>query len=153
MKSKLILSALVASLAVGTAFADCTFTFVNKSSHPVTLQGYFMDSGDAQTAQGWITVAPTQQETQVRQGGKCSDIFKHSGQVSTRVDLKNKSGYWIGNKGFLFASDRSYSHTAADTAKSDDNQPITLSNGAKISAKEFKVFVCNPDITSDNFVK
>jgi hypothetical protein len=153
MKSKLILSALVASLAVGTAFADCTFTYVNKSSHPVTVQGYFLEGGDAQTPQGWVTVAPTQQATQVRQGKKCSSIYQHSGQVATRVDLKNNSGYWVGNKGFLFAADRSYSHYSGDFAKSDDGQNVTLSNGSKISGKEFKVFICDSSISSDNCTK
>lgn len=150
MKNKLVLSALLASLAIGTAFADCTFTYVNTSSHPVTLQGYFLEAGDAKTDEGWVTVAPTQQLTQVRQGKKCNSIYQHSGQIATRIDLKNNSAYWIGNKGFLFAADRSYPH---GTATSDDGQPVTLSDGIKVSGKEFKVVICSSSVNSDDCSK
>lgn len=150
MKSKLILSALLSSVLLGTAFADCTFTFINKSSSPVTVQGYFLEAGDAVSDEAWVTVDPTRQISQVRSGKKCNAIYKHTGQVATRIDLKDNSGYWIGDKGFLFAADRSYSHYSGDRAKSDSGKDITLSNGIKISAKEFKVYICDGSVDSDD---
>lgn len=149
MKLKLLLS-IAATSFVLNAFADCSFTYVNKSHSPVTLQGYFLDDGDGQTKEGWITVDPTRQITQVRGGKKCNSLYHRTGQVTTRIDLKNSSGYWIGNKGFLFAADRSYSHNSGDKAIGDDGNKVTLSNAAKISAKEFKVFICPPNVDSDN---
>ncbi len=133
------------------AAADCNFTYVNKSTHPVTLQGYFLEDGDGLSDTGWITVEPTRQVVQVRTGKKCSSIYKHSGQLETRINLKNASGYWIGNKGFLFAADRSYSHYRnKDHALADDNAPVVLSNGTKVSVKEMKVFICDAKIDSDD---
>jgi hypothetical protein len=116
----------------------------------VTLQGYFLENGDGLSEQAWVTVPPTQQLTQVRSGKKCNSIYQHTGQVVTRIDLKNNSGYWIGNKGFLFAADRSYSHYTADRAKSNDGKEITLSNAAKITGKDFKVFICDGKTDSNN---
>lgn len=136
--------------AISTVYADCSFTFVNKSHAPVTVQGYFLENGDALSKDAWITVDPTRQITQVRGGKKCNAVYKHSGQVVTRIDFKNSSGYWIGNKGFLFAADRSYSHYSSDRALADDGSKVTLSNGAKITGKEFKVVICQPDVDSDN---
>ena len=69
MKSKLILSTLLSSVLLGTAFADCTFTFINKSSSPVTVQGYFfLEAGDTVSDEAWVTVDPTRQISQVRSG-------------------------------------------------------------------------------------
>jgi|GEM_PF-3296519 len=150
MKLRLILATAVAISAMSTVYADCSFTYINKSHVPVTLQGYFLENGDGQSKDAWITVDPTRQVTQVRGGKKCNTVYKHSGQVATRVDLKNSSGYWIGNKGFLFAADRSYSHYSGDRALADDGSKVTLSNGAKITGKEFKVVICQPDVDSDN---
>jgi hypothetical protein len=149
MKSKVVLPALVAALSVSSAFADCSFTFVNKSTHPVTIQGFFLEGGDATADSAWITVGPTRQITQVRSGKKCNAIYKHTGQVATRVNLKNNSGYLIGNKGFFFAADRSYSHYTGDRALADDGKPVTLSNGQKITSKEFKVFICEGSVDGD----
>ncbi len=150
MKSKLLLS-LLALTAANVVFADCSFTFVNKSHEPVTLQGYFLDDGDGLTKEGWITVDPTRQVTQVRGGKKCNSLYHRTGQVTTRVDLKNSSGYWIGNKGFLFAADRSYSHYASgNNAIADNGDKVTLSNAQKISAKEFRVVICSPNLDSDD---
>lgn len=149
MKNKLILS-LLSAMSINLTFADCSFTFVNKSDHSVTLQGFFLEKGDQQSNQGWITVEPTRQITQVRTGDRCNASFKHSGQVATRVNLKNSSGYWIGNKGFLFAADRSYSHYSGNYAIADDGSNVTLSNGEKISRKEFKVSICDSNVENDD---
>lgn len=148
MKYKLLFTLAVSVFSI--AYADCSFTYINKSHAPVTLQGYFLENGDQQSKDAWITVDPTRQVTQVRSGKKCNTVYKHSGQVDTRIDLKNSSGYWIGNKGFLFAADRSYSHYSGDRALADDGTKVTLSNAAKISGKEFKVVICQPDVDSDS---
>ena len=150
MKIKLFLSVLVATLAISFSYADCSFTYVNKSKHPVTLQGFFLDDGDAQTPEAWITVDSTRQITQVRTGKKCNSLYHKTGQITTRINLKNSTGYWIGNKGFLFASDRSYSHYSGAHAEADDGADISLSNAQKVSAKEFKVFICETSVDSDD---
>jgi hypothetical protein len=150
MKKKLSLCALLSTLVVSTAFADCTFTFVNKSKTAVTLQGYFLDDGDALSDQAWLTVGPTREINQVRTGKKCTAIYKHTGELSTRVDLKNNSGYWNGNKGFLFAADRSYSHYTGSYAKSDTESAITLSNAVKVSGADFKVYICDASVDPDD---
>lgn len=150
MQLKFILG-LITGMVIASAYADCCFTFVNKSHETVTVQGYFLENGDGLSKDTWITVEPTREVTQVRGGSKkCNAVYKHSGQIATRVDIKNGSGYWIGNKGFLFAADRSYSHYAGERALADDGSPITLSNGGKISGKEFKVVICQADVDSDS---
>ena len=150
MKLKLLLSFL-ATVIASTAYADCSFTYVNKSHYTVTLQGYFLDDGDGLTNEGWVSVEPTRQVTQVRGGKKCNSLFHHTGQLVTRIVLKNNSGYLIGNKGFLFAADRSYSHYAnGNSAMADDGSKITLSNAQRINGKEFKVVICNANIDSDD---
>ena len=149
MQFKIIVGGIFVGL-LANSFADCNFTYVNKTHSSVTLQGYFLDDGDGQSKDAWVTVEPTRQITQVRGGKKCNALLHHTGQVVTRVDLKNASGYWIGNKGFLFAADRSYSHTSADKALADDGDKITLSNASKITGAEFKVVICAPEMDSDN---
>lgn len=150
MRNRLLMVGLSTALMLQVVNADCNFIYVNKSAHSVTLQGYFLEGGDVVNTTGWITIEPTRQVVQVRSGNKCNAIYKHSGQVATKIDLKNGSGYWIGNKGFLFAADRSYAHYSANRAAADDGANITLSNENKITAKEFKVFMCNANIDSND---
>lgn len=150
MKKKLAIGALLSALTVNIAFADCTFTFVNKSKTAVTLQGYFLDDGDGISDQAWLTVGPTREINQVRSGKKCTAIYKHTGELSTRVNLKNNSGNWSANKGFLFAADRSYSHYIGNFAKSDTESDITLSNAVKVSGSDFKVFICDSSVDPDD---
>lgn len=151
MKFKLLLSALIFFIIEHVVLADCTFVYINKSKSPVTLQGYFMENGDAKNPQGWVTIDPTREVTQVRGGTvKCNSLFKHSSELVTRVDLKNGSGYWIGNKGILFAADRCYSHYAKNRAVADDGNEVTLSNEIKVNSKQFRVVICDPSIDKNN---
>lgn len=38
---------------VANAFADCQFTFINNSTHPVTLQGFFLSGGESYNDLAW----------------------------------------------------------------------------------------------------
>lgn len=151
MSRKLILALVFGFgfLKVSIAFADCKFVFVNNSTHQVTLQGFFLSGGESQTDNGWIQVADGDTAEQLRTGGKCDGVYQHTGQMVTRVNLKNDSGYWLGNKGFLFTADRSFSTYATNRALADDGAELTLSNGARITSNQFKVFICDATVNSD----
>lgn len=135
---------------VNNVFADCRFTFVNNSTHQVTLQGFFLSSGESQTNTRWVSVAAGETVEQSRIGGKCDAVYRHTGQMVTRISLKNDSGYWLGNKGFLFVADRSYSTYASSRALADDGAEITLSNGAHMTPSQFEVFICDGTVNSDD---
>lgn len=135
---------------VANAFADCQFTFINNSTHPVTLQGFFLSGGESYNDLAWVTVEAGDKIEQLRKGGKCDAVYQHTGQMVTRVNLKNNSGYWLGNKGFLFAEDRSYSSYKASRALADDAAEISLSNGIAVTSSKFKVFICDGTVNSDD---
>lgn len=148
---KLSLLVLLYGVLQANTYADCTFEMVNNSDHPVTVQGFYLDNGDDLDSKNWLTVPPASTLTQVRNGTvSCNANYKHSGQLVTKVALQNSSGYWIGNKGFMFASDRSYANIGTDQAMSDDESSITLSNGIPITATKFKIVICNDSVDSDD---
>lgn len=134
---------------ITNVFADCKFVFVNNSAHPVTLQGFFLSGGESQTSTGWVTVAAGENAEQARIGGKCDAVYQHTGQMITKISLKSNSGYWLGNKGFLFVADRSYSTYTLSRALADDGAEITLSNGIHITSTKFEVFICDGTTNSD----
>lgn len=148
---KLSLTVLLYGLLQANSYADCTFEVVNNSSHPVTVQGFYQENGDEMDSKNWLTVQPSTTGTQVRNGTvSCNANYRHSGELVTKIVLKNSSGYWIANKGFLFSTDRSYANIGTDMALSDDESPITLSNGIPIKADKFRVLICDDSVDSDD---
>lgn len=150
MKQRFLFS-LVAGVLSTSAFADCTFVYENKTDHPVTVQGFF-DTGDNKpVGTNWIVAESNTTTTQKISGdNKCNAIFRHSGQLLARIALKNDSGYWTGNKGFLFSTDRSYASIGENKAFADDKENITLSNGLPVTENKFHVMICNADVNSDD---
>lgn len=143
---------LLVSMVNFYVYADCTFKFINNSNHPVTLRANFQGVTSTNNSD-WITLAPSGESQQVIVGSyKCNNAYMQAGQMVSRIDLRNNSGYWVGNKGFLFASDRSYSSYTGNASRAiaDDGAPITLSNGLSVSVKQFKVYICNDDTYSDD---
>lgn len=151
MRKQLLLT-LSAVAFVSSASADCNFIYDNKTDHAVTLRGYFDNSDNTNpTMSKWVLVESNATTVQKITGNeRCNDIFHHSGQLLARVSLQNGSGYWTGNKGFLFSTDRSYANIGASKAFADDQSEITLSNGIPVTAQEFKVMICDADVNSDD---
>lgn len=151
MKKKCVLAgiAVIYSMSV---FADCSFVFVNKTPHDVTLTGFYIDNNsDVLESSNWVTAKANQTTTQLRGDiANCNSSYNHSGELITRIKLKNNTGSWIATKGFLFATDRSYASVASNTTVlSDDESAITLSNGMPITRDQFKVMICTDDVDSD----
>ena len=150
MWRSLALAFIFVFFGMANVFADCQFTYVNNSNHPVTLQGFFLSGGESQNDLMWVTLKAGSKAKQLRIGGKCDAVYLHTGQMVTRVNLKNNSGYWLGNKGFLFVDDRSYSTYKANRALADDGAEISLSNGVEVTSRQFKVFICDGTVNSDD---
>lgn len=142
---------LLLSIASASSFADCSFEITNHTAYPVTLQGYFIENGDKKSSTSWITVKPNSSVTQVRSSkdSVCNSSLKYSGSLATKVELKNKSGYWIGNKG-IFSADQSYASLEYDKSLADNDKAITLSNGVEVNENKFRVAICNEEVDSDD---
>lgn len=142
------------------SYADCTFIVENKTSHPVTVQGFYLENGEGMQESAWVLAKPHSTIKQTRVSDlACNDTYQHSGELVTKIELKNDSGEWKGNKGLLFADDKSYAciENKAPSgdgiiakAQADDKANITLSNGIKISDNTFKVKICDVDTDSDD---
>lgn len=133
-------------------YADCTFVFVNKTAHPLTVQGYFYNRGDNINDEAWISIPPTQKIFQVRSGSaNCKSVIKHTSEISARINLKNGSGDWHANAGFLgIFGDKIYSSTTHNKqAFADNGSPVTLSSNMRFTKKEYPVFICAADINPD----
>lgn len=144
---------LILSVVSASSFADCSFEVINHTANPVTLQGYFIENGEKKSPTSWITVKPNSSVTQVRSSkdSVCNSSLQHSGSLSTKVELKNKSGYWIGNKG-VFSADQSYASLEHEKSLADNDKEITLSNGMEVSENKFRVAICNGEVDSDDCV-
>lgn len=142
---------LILSVISASSFADCSFEIINHTAHPVTLQGYFIEDGEKKSSTSWITVKPNSSVTQVRvsKDSVCNSSLHNSGSLATKVELKNKSGYWIGNKG-LFSSDQSYASLEHSKSVADNDKAITLSNGLEVNENKFRVAICNEDVDGDD---
>lgn len=155
MNNKLLMSIFILSAA--NSFADCTFTYVNQSQHPLTVQGYFIEGGDPISSNSWVLVASGQTVTQKRIGtNACNSKLTKSNGIATRINLKNNSGYcWVNkDKNVVsrwFSSDKCYSYyTAGSNALSDNHEPITLSDGVAISKTDFKIFICDARVKPED---
>ena len=51
---------------MANVFADCQFTYVNNSNHPVTLQGFFLSGGESQNDLTWVTLKADSKAKQLR---------------------------------------------------------------------------------------
>lgn len=153
MKLKAIFAGVCSMGILISANADCNFTVENKTSHPVTMQGYFLEGGSAINDNNWMTAKPNQTATQLVAGEKnCDAIYKHSGRLVTRMDIKNGSGYWLGNEGLLFVKNKSFAYTTAANQKAvaDDKAMVTLSNGVPVKKQDFTVVICDNAISADD---
>lgn len=141
----------ILSVVSATSFADCSFEITNHTAHPVTLQGYFIENGEKKSSTSWVTVKPNSSLTQVRSSkdAVCNSNLKYSGSLATKVELKNKSGYWIGNKG-LFTSDQSFASLEHSKSLADNDKEITLSNGVEVNENKFSVAICDENVDSDD---
>lgn len=150
MKKRFVLAG-VSIICSINVFADCSFVFVNKTPHDVTLKGFYIDNSNVLESSNWVTAKANQTTTQLLSDvADCNSSYNHSGELITRIKLKNNTGSWIGTKGFLFATDRSYTSVGSNTTVlSDDESAITLSNGMPITRDQFKVMICTDDIDSD----
>lgn len=148
---KFIFTIALGSALIKNVFADCTFVYENKTPHPVTLQGFFLDNGDNLSSKNWIVAESNTKTEQTRVGSVgCNATYQHSGELVTKVVLQNNSGYWVGDKGFLFATDRSYANIGSGKAIADDESSITLSNGIPVSKNKFKILICDSSVDSDD---
>lgn len=154
--SSLTAGAFAEEASAGKDVAKCEFVYNNKTDHAVTLQGYFMDAKDdsgAKDADNWIVVKPNSKVTQIRVGSTCEKTLKRSngqssGQIASKVDLKNDSGFWLANKGLMpWMDDKSFSrYTGASRATADDGVEVTLSDETVVTKKQFNVSICNSDV-------
>ncbi len=137
-------------LACGVAYADCNISIVNKSNYPVTFAGVFKSESGVVNNLPWVTVAAKSKFTQGVDGlDSCNVVYKYSESMALGVQLKNSTGLWVGDKGFLYGKDSSYAKVSSSGAKSDTNQSITLSNGLDVTEDTFNIRVCDALVTSD----
>lgn len=144
---------LILAVASGYSFADCSFEITNHTAHPVTLQGYFVEKGEYKSPTSWITVKPNSSVTQVKSSKEsvCNSSLQRSGTLATRIELKNKSGYWVGNSG-IFSSDQSFASIEHAKSLADNDKAITLSNGIEVNENKFRVAICDEQTDSDDCV-
>ena len=134
----------------GLSYADCNINVKNKTDFPVTFSGFYTSESGVQSQFSWKTVAANSIQTQVLYGvDSCISMHKDAEDLSVGIKLKNGSGFWVGDKGFIFSSDRSYSAITDTGALNDANSKITLSNGLKITHSDFSVVICIASLTSD----
>ncbi len=145
---KMLLYIIAVVIFISYVNADCTFVYDNRTTHPVTLQGGYIDKGESVDS-NWIIAEPNSTTEQTKSGTvDCNAVLNHSAQIITKIVLKNNSASWVGNKGFLFASDRSFANVYNGGAIADDESGVTLSNGAFIGKNKFSVIIC--DLSTDS---
>lgn len=130
-------------------YADCTFVYSNKTTHPVTLQGFFVKGGDGVNQDAWVTVPATRKLAQIRSGSNdCKSALTHTSEIAAKVNLKNGTGGWHANSGIFGFGDKVYSTSAnAKQAVADDGSNIILSSQTGLLSKEYRVDICDDSIT------